>query len=122
MGEPQPGCKIGKFCTPDVVDLPILNLVEIERPFEIKTSTIHVVQHSPFTGKENPNLHHQAFIQLCQAFNMDGVTQNQMRARFFPFLLLGKALQWFYIHSTSGDSAKLGGFGESFDEGILLTR
>jgi hypothetical protein len=45
-----------------------------------------------------------------------------MRARFFPFLLLGKALQWFYIHSTSGDSAKLGCFGESFDEGILLTR
>jgi hypothetical protein len=27
---------------------------------------------------------------------MDRVTQNQMRARFFPFSLLGKALQWFY--------------------------
>jgi hypothetical protein len=29
-------------------------------------------------------------------FNMDGVTQDQMRARLFPFLLLGEALQWFY--------------------------
>jgi hypothetical protein len=55
-----------------------------------------MVQHSPFTSKEDPNLHLQAFIQLCQTFNMDGVTQDQMRARLFPFSLLGKALQWFY--------------------------
>jgi hypothetical protein len=27
---------------------------------------------------------------------MDGVTQDQMRARLFPFSLLGKALQWFH--------------------------
>jgi hypothetical protein len=47
---------------------------------------------------------------------MDGVTQNQMRARLFPFSLLLKALQWLY--TTSGDSAKLGGFDENFHEGI----
>jgi hypothetical protein len=88
--------KIGELCTLDIVDLPILNLAEIGRPFEIKTSTIRMVQHSPFTGKEDPNLHLQAFIQLCQTFNMDGVTQDQMRARLFLFLLLGKALQWFH--------------------------
>jgi hypothetical protein len=41
-------------------------------------------------------LHLQAFIQLCQTFNMDGVTQDQMRARLFPLSLLGKAFQWFY--------------------------
>jgi hypothetical protein len=73
-----------------------LNLVEIGRPFEIKTSTICKVQHSPFTGKEDLNLHLQAFVQLCQTFNMDRVTQDQMRVRLFPFSLLGKALQWFY--------------------------
>jgi hypothetical protein len=27
---------------------------------------------------------------------MDRVTQDEMRARLFPFSLLGKALQWFY--------------------------
>jgi hypothetical protein len=42
------------------------------------------------------DIHLQASIQLCQTFNMDGVTQDQMRARLFPFSLLGKALQWFY--------------------------
>jgi hypothetical protein len=55
-----------------------------------------MVQHSLFTGKDDPNLHLQAFVQLCQTFNMDGVTQDQMRARHFPFSLLRKALQWFY--------------------------
>jgi hypothetical protein len=52
MGEQSPQeCKIGELCTPDIVDLPILNLAEIGRLFEIKTSTIRMVQHSPFTGK-----------------------------------------------------------------------
>jgi hypothetical protein len=96
MGEQPQERKIGELCTPDIIDLPILNLLEIGRLFEIKTSTIRMVQHSPFTGKEDPNLHLQAFIQLCQTFNMDGVTQDQMRARLFPFFLLGKALKWFH--------------------------
>jgi hypothetical protein len=93
MGEQPPQeRKIGVLCTPDIVDLPILNLAEIGRPFEIKTSTIRMVQHSPFTGKVDLNLHLQAFIQLCQTINMDGVTQDQMRVSVFLFSLLGKAL------------------------------
>jgi hypothetical protein len=92
MGEqPQPKCKIGELYTPDNVDLPILNLAEIGRPFKIKTSMIRMVHHSPFTSKEDLNLHLQVFIQLCQTFNMDGVTQDQMRARLFPLSLLEKA-------------------------------
>jgi hypothetical protein len=57
MGEQPQECKIGELCTPDIIDLPILNLSDIGRPFEIKTSTICMVQHSPFTGKEDLNLH-----------------------------------------------------------------
>jgi hypothetical protein len=97
MGEQPPQeHNIGELCTPDIVDLPILNLAEIRRSFEIKTLTIRMVQHSPFIGKEDSNLHLQAFIQLCQTFNMDGVTQDQMRERLFSFSLLGKALQLFH--------------------------
>jgi hypothetical protein len=29
-------------------------------------------------------------------FDEDGVTQDQMRARLFPFSILGKALHWFH--------------------------
>jgi hypothetical protein len=101
MGEqPQPERKI-KLCTPNVVDLPIINLQDTGRPFKIKVSTIHMVQHSPFTGKEDLNLHLQAFVQLCHTFNEDGVTQDQMRAIIFLFSLLEKSFA-FVPHSTDG--------------------
>jgi hypothetical protein len=42
MGEqPQPECKI-ELCTPDIVDLPIINLQDARRPFKIKVSTIRM--------------------------------------------------------------------------------
>jgi hypothetical protein len=142
MGDQPQEREIGELCTPDIIDLPILNLAEIGRPFEIKTSKICMVQQSPFTGKEDPNLHLQAFIQLCQTFNMDGVTQDQMRARLFMFTLLGKALQRgdsrsnegkaFYVHSTwesfamvplstGGDGARLECFDKGLHKEVLLT-
>jgi hypothetical protein len=52
MGDQSQECKIEELCTPDIVDLPILNLAEIERTFEIKTSTIRMVQHSPSPVKK----------------------------------------------------------------------
>jgi hypothetical protein len=43
MGEQPQELNIGELCTLDIVDLPILNLTKIGRPFEIKTSTICMV-------------------------------------------------------------------------------
>jgi hypothetical protein len=43
MGEqPQPECKI-ELCTPDVVDLPIINIQDAGSLFKIKVSTICMV-------------------------------------------------------------------------------
>jgi hypothetical protein len=45
MGEqPQSERKI-ELCTPNIVDLPIINLQDAGRPFKIKVSTIRMVQH-----------------------------------------------------------------------------
>jgi hypothetical protein len=96
MGEqPQPERKI-ELCTSDIIDLPIINLQDAGRRFKIKVSTICMVQHSPFTSKDDPNLHLQAFVKLGQIFDEDGVIQDQMRTRPFPFSLHGKALRWFH--------------------------
>jgi hypothetical protein len=47
MGEqPQPELKI-ELCTPDTVDLPIINLQDVGRPFKIKVSTIRMEFYSP---------------------------------------------------------------------------
>jgi hypothetical protein len=37
----QPECEI-ELCTPDIVDLPIINLQDVGRPFNIKVSTIRM--------------------------------------------------------------------------------
>jgi len=77
---PEQEHTIGELCSPDIRDLPIQNLDNIGVPFEIKTSIIRMVQSSPFTGKEDANLHLQAFLQLCRTFDMQGMTQDQIRA------------------------------------------
>ena len=96
MGDVEQERTIGELCIPNIGDLPIQALDDVAAPFEIKGYAINMVQNSPFTGKEDASLHLQAFLQLCRTFNMQGMTQDQMRARLFPFSLLGRALQWFH--------------------------
>jgi hypothetical protein len=117
MGDQPQERKIGELCTPDIIDLPILNIEEIGRPFEIKTSTICMVQHSPFTGKEDPDLHLQAFVQLCQTFNMDGVRSNEGDA--FSVFITWEGFAMVPL-STGGGGAKLEHVDEGFHEEILL--
>ncbi|CAN6163334.1 unnamed protein product [Urochloa humidicola] len=100
MGE-QAECKISELWTPNVDDPPIFKLAEVGSPFQIKTSIIEMVQDSPFIGKEDPNLHLRSFLQLCNTFKMEGVDDNQLRARLFPYSLTDKALQWFYMLEVS---------------------
>jgi hypothetical protein len=51
---------------------------------------------------------------------MDGVTQDQMSARLFPFSLReGFAM---FLLSTGGDGARFESIDEGLHEGILLTR
>jgi hypothetical protein len=38
MGDQPQERKIGELCAPDIIDLQILNLAEIGRPLDIKTS------------------------------------------------------------------------------------
>jgi hypothetical protein len=72
MGDQPQERKIRELCTSDIIDLPILNLAEIRRPFEIKTSTIRMVQHSPFNGKEDQNLHLQASFNYVKRSTWTG--------------------------------------------------
>src|SRR6185436_1102505 len=98
MALPEQERTIGELCTPDIRDLPIQNLDNIRVPFEIKTSIIRMVQSSPFTRKEDANLHLQAFLQLCRTFDMQGMTQDQMRGGSFRSLYLGERYNGFILY------------------------
>jgi len=71
-----------------------------ENGFELKPGLITMVQASQFYGKahEDTSTHLQHFLEICSTFTIRGVTKDAILLRLFPFSLLGKAKQWFYIN------------------------
>ena len=119
MALPEQERTIGELCTPDIRDLPIQNLDNIGVPFEIKTSIIRMVQSSPFTGKEDANLHLQAFLQLCRTFDMQGMTQRSNKSEALSVLSTWESVAMVSF-STTAHGAKLGVLDEGVHDGVLL--
>jgi hypothetical protein len=104
MGDQPQEHKIGELCTPDIIDLPILNLEEIGRPFEIKTSTIRMVQHSP------PSIH-----STMSNFHHGWRDSRSNEGKAFSVLATREGFAMVPL-STGGDGAKLEHVNESFHE------
>ncbi|XP_078163496.1 uncharacterized protein LOC144558528 [Carex rostrata] len=67
--------------------------------FKIKTAILGMVQQNQFTGlpNEDPNLHLSIFLEICNTFKVNGVSDDAIRLRLFPFSLTGRARAW--LHS-----------------------
>ena len=65
--------------------------------FEIKSAIIQMIQQSiQFCGlpNEDPNAHIAEFLYLCDTFKHNGVSDDAIRLRLFPFSLRDKAKGW----------------------------
>ena len=86
---------LGDFAMPDVTGnfRGIVALSIANNSFEIKASIIHMVQNNQFRGLqgEDPYTHILAFLNVCATFNINGVTDDVIRLRLFPFSVKEKA-------------------------------
>ena len=68
----------------------------IANNFEIKHGLIQMVQQVQFVGEnlEDPNEHLANFVEICDTIKINGVSEDAIRMRLFPFLLRDKAKVW----------------------------
>jgi hypothetical protein len=75
--------------------------------YELRPCLIAMVQNQSFLGKEheNPYLHLQEFKQTCDCLRIEGMSDETLRWKLFPFSLKGRAKQWYNrtIGSKQGD-------------------
>ena len=65
--------------------------------FELKPSYVSMIQNSvQFHGlpNEDPNLNIAYFLNICDMFRVNGVHDDAIRLRLFPFSLKDKAMGW----------------------------
>ncbi|KAL5566422.1 hypothetical protein UlMin_029586 [Ulmus minor] len=83
--------------------IPNVGISCIQRPpiqannFEIKPVIIQMIQNSVQFGglpNDDPNLHIANFLEICDTFKHNGVTDDAVRLRLFPFSLNSKAKAW----------------------------
>ena len=65
--------------------------------FELKPNTIQMIQQFvQFDGlqDEDPNAHLENFLEFCDTFKINGISDDAIRLWLFPFSLRNKAKQW----------------------------
>ncbi|KAL5549840.1 hypothetical protein UlMin_000016 [Ulmus minor] len=102
MGEEGGGDAVPNRALKDY-SIPIVGISSIQRPpiqannFEIKPAIIQMIQNSVQFGglpNDDPNLHIANFLEICDTFKHNGVTDDAVRLRLFPFSLNSKAKAW----------------------------
>ena len=64
--------------------------------FELKLALINMVQHNQYRGlaHEDPNVHLATFLEIVNTVKMNGVTEDVIQMRLFPFSLKDRARRW----------------------------
>src|SRR5262249_9626507 len=65
--------------------------------FEIKPAIVQMIQNTVQLGglpSEDPNAHIASFLEICDTFKANGVSNDAIRLRLFPFSLRDRAKGW----------------------------
>jgi hypothetical protein len=83
----------------------------IASSFEIDPEYIEFIQKQPFSGEgeENPYTHLREFYRVCDLLRIEGMSDETLKWKLFPFSLTGKARHWYKLKvgSVHGDWKEL---------------
>ena len=89
---------LGDFAMPDISGSfeGIVPPAIANNNFDIKPSIIQIVQNNQFRGLqgEDPYAHILTFLNVCATFKINGVMDDAIRLRLFPFSVRDKAQLW----------------------------
>ena len=84
---------IRDYGCPSAVTPPMIRRPAIQaNNFELKSITLQLLQGIQFHGlaHEDPNAHILTFLEVCDTMKYNGVSDDAIRLRFFPFSLKEK--------------------------------
>jgi hypothetical protein len=95
------GRSMSDYLAPDVEEHGSINIPNVEaNNFAINPAILSMAAADRFGGMptEDPNAHATKFLRLCGTFKINGVTQDAVRLRLFPFTLKDRAEDWLSSH------------------------
>ncbi|XP_042449005.1 uncharacterized protein LOC122033921 [Zingiber officinale] len=88
-----------ELAAPDGSHQPLcIEYPELEVDFELKSGTIHLLPKFHGHSGEDPNRHLQEFHVVCSTMKPQGISEEDIKLRAFPFSLADAAKDWlFYL-------------------------
>ncbi|RDX89497.1 hypothetical protein CR513_28771, partial [Mucuna pruriens] len=103
-----------ELVTPDVVYQPwcIQCLpLELAQSYELKSSLIHLLPKFHGLASEDPYKHLKEFHMVCSTMRLQGIPEDHIKMKAFPFSLDGAAKDWLYLQpvlfNTWGDMKRM---------------
>ncbi|CAL9029458.1 unnamed protein product, partial [Prunus brigantina] len=94
----QPRKPLREFSIPKVTDQPsciVYPQLTIDR-FELKSGMIHLLPTYYGNSTRDPYMHIKQFFEICATIKIQGLDDEQIKMRLFPFSLKDKAKSWLY--------------------------
>ena len=86
-----------ELAAPDLNQQPLcIEFPNLEVPFELKSGLIHLLPTFRGLAGEDPHKHLKELHVVCSSMKPQGVTEEQIKLRAFPFSLADKAKDWLY--------------------------
>ena len=86
-----------ELAAPDLNQQPLcITYPTLEVAFELKSGLIHLLPSFHGLPGEDPHKHLKEFHVVCSTMKPQGVTEEQIKLRAFPFSLADKAKDWLY--------------------------